>query len=62
MSERFNFLISDKTRTKLREASESVGVTESELVRRILDYALQSRVLNEVVPSMSGSAYFPKVK
>ncbi len=39
---------------KLQSVSEQTELTTAELLRRAFDYVFQDKILNEIVPSMSG--------
>ena len=53
--ERLNFFATSGEVSKLRLLSERTEFTLSDWLRRMIDYCLQDRVLNELLPSMSGS-------
>lgn len=50
-----NSYIPDRQGVELQSLRERSGLSLSEIIRRLIDYGLQERVLNEIVPSMSGS-------
>lgn len=50
-----NVCIPDHQEKGLYWIRDYAGLTISEFTRRLYDYAFQERVLNEVIPSMSGS-------
>lgn len=49
-----NVKIPDHQEGDLCWIRDYTGLTISEFTRRLYDYAFQERVLNEVIPSMSG--------
>ena len=50
----FNTKLPDHQENAIKRLKEQVGLTYSELVRRMFDYSLRPQVLNEIIPSMSG--------
>lgn len=53
-SKQYSHWIPDQQMARLRSVSTETGITVSELMRRMYDYCLQGKVLNELVPAMSG--------
>lgn len=41
----------------LRDTAEDAGVTMSEMLRRMLDHCRQPRVLDELLPHLSGKGW-----
>ncbi len=56
---RRNLFMPDRQWETYQTVSDRVGVSTAELIRRILEYGAQERVLNEVVPTMSGRLLNP---
>ena len=52
--QQFNFVPGANRLDSLRGVADQVGMTASELLRRMLDHCLQPRVLGELVPALSG--------
>ena len=55
MSSKFIFEPAERRMEALRRVSSQAGLTMSELLRRMMDHCFQERVVNELVPAMSGT-------
>lgn len=53
--ERICISLSDRQREGLKSIAEQTGYSQSELVRRTLDYVLTSQGINQVIPALSGT-------
>jgi hypothetical protein len=51
---RKNFFLPARHIDLLCSLSEQTGLAEADWIRRALDYIAQEKVLNEIVPGMSG--------
>lgn len=51
---RCNYTLGERHDRVLHQLSAQTGTSMSEWVRRMLDYCTQPRVLNEMVPCLSG--------
>lgn len=59
MSTTFSFRMDSDKRRKLRQKAQSLGKTESELVREILDRELQERPLGTLLQHVKGRLALP---
>ncbi len=53
--EKFLFHLPTRQKEEFQNLSNETGEPIAELMRRMFDYCFQERVLNELVPAMSGS-------
>lgn len=51
---RFNQFLPERMIEEVHSISESTQVSQSEVIRRMLDYCFREEVLNEVFPVQSG--------
>lgn len=51
---RVNHILTERQGLALRSLSRQTGCSASELLRRMVDYCAQERVLCELVPGLSG--------
>jgi len=52
---RYNFFLPDRQIDAIKTIVQKTDISSTaEMLRRMIDHCLQSRVLDEIVPSMSG--------
>lgn len=51
---RYHIFLTERQFENLKQLSEFTGIAVSELVRRFIDHSAQSKVLDEIIPFLSG--------
>ncbi len=59
---RLIFTLADRHSERLRDLSEVTQLSQAELLRRMMDQCFQEKVLNELVPAMSGQLSLGSLK
>lgn len=57
-----NLLMPERQPVALKLVSEQVGLTVSEILRRMVDHCLQPKVFFEMIPAVSGAVAMPSPK
>ena len=52
---RYNFTMPERYKDILRVLADTTGLPESEILRRMIDFCSDHRVVDELVPTVSGS-------